>query len=151
MTPAWIAASLLTVLLVTPRAAGQTSTADTRPQQALEALERHWLAVEDDPSALETILADDFIHVLPMGFVTKREQIDFMRSHPAPKDGTAKRFENLRVRVYGTAGIATGAVIATRPDGTTQKTLFTDVFAFRDGRWQAVNAQELPAAGDVKR
>ena len=30
-----------------------------------------------------------------------------------------------------------------------RKTLFTDVFAYHDGKWQAVNAQELPAAEAV--
>ena len=131
-------------LLVLAPPARQPATPGTDQQRALEALEQRWLGVEDDPSALESILADDFIHVLPMGFVTKREQIDYMRAHPAPKDGTTRRFDDLRVRVYGIAGVATGIVVATAPDGKTDRTAFTDVFAFRDGRWQAVNAQELP-------
>jgi hypothetical protein len=118
-----------------------------RPEQAVEALERRWLAAENDPDALEPILADDFVHVLPAGFVTKREQLDFMRSHPAPVDGTTHRFEDLRVRVYGAAAVATGIVVATSPDGTVRRTAFTDVFAYRRGTWQAVNAQELPLAG----
>lgn len=152
MRGALIAAGVLSALLLVPLVSfSQTSTTDARQRDALEALERRWLAAENDPSALEAILADDFIHVLRMGFVSKREQIDFMRSHPAPADGTTRRFDDLRVRVYGTAGIVTGAVIATRPDGKSEKTLFTDVFAFRDGRWQAVNAQELPAAAPARR
>jgi hypothetical protein len=150
MTRAPIAAGLVSALLLAPLAAMQTPTADTRQQQALKALEQRWLASERDPSALETILADDFIHVLPTGFVTKREQIDFMRSHPAPQDGTTRRFDDLRVRIYGDAGVVTGAVIATRPDGQAEKTLFTDVFALRHGRWQAVNAQELSAGAATR-
>jgi hypothetical protein len=133
----------LALLVLAPQAR-QPATPGTDQHRALEALEQRWLGVEDDPSALESILADDFIHVLPMGFVTKREQIDYMRAHPAPKDGTTRRFDDLRVRVYGIAGVATGIVVATAPDGKTDRTAFTDVFAFRDGRWQAVNAQELP-------
>jgi hypothetical protein len=34
-------------------------------------------------------------------------------------------------------------VIETTEHGE-RKTLFTDVFAYRDGKWQAVSAQELP-------
>jgi Domain of unknown function (DUF4440) len=113
-------------------------------QQAVEALERHWLAVEHDPAALDDILADDFVHVLPQGIVTKAEQLAFMRAHPAPPDGATRRFDDLRVRVYGTAAVATGIVVATMPDGRTQRTAFTDVFAYRGGRWRAVNAQETP-------
>jgi hypothetical protein len=44
------------------------------------------------------------------------------------------------VRVYGEAGIVNGVVIETTDHGE-RKTLFTDVFAYRDGKWQA---QELP-------
>lgn len=128
----------------------QSSTPPQRPdpdaskRQAVEALERHWLEVENNPTALDEILADDFLHVLPIGVITKREQLDFMRSHPAPKAPAMKRFDDLRVRVFGTAAVATGIVVATTPDGTTQKTVFTDVFAYRNGKWHAVNAQETP-------
>lgn len=108
----------------------------------VEALEQHWLASENDPSALDEILADDFLHVLPQGIVTKDEQLRYMRAHPALKDGTTRRFDDLRVRLFGSAAIATGIVIATTPDRKTQRTAFTDVFAYRAGRWRAVNAQE---------
>ena len=137
-------AALAFLVLVPSGAARQSVKSVASQQKALEALEQRWLAAEDDLSALETILADDFVHVLPMGFVSKREQIDFMRSHPTPKDGTTRRFDDLRVRVFGIAGVVTGIVVATAPDGKTQRTAFTDVFAHRNGRWQAVNAQELP-------
>src|SRR5215831_12596723 len=116
-------------LLVLAPQARQPVTPGTGQQRALEALEQRWLGVEDDPSALESILADDFIHVLPSGFVTKREQLDFMRAHPAPNDGIVRRFEDLRVRVYGTAAVATGIVAAAAPDGTVHRTRFSDVFA----------------------
>ena len=47
------------------------------------------------------------------------------------------------MRIYGTAGIVNGMVVATDKSGiVVKKTIFTDVFAYRDGRWQAVNAQE---------
>ena len=56
-----------------------------------------------------------------------------------------KHFEDMHVRVYGTVGIVNGIVVETGAGGI-RKTLFTDVFAYRDGKWQAVSAQELPAA-----
>jgi len=136
--------SLTLALVLLQSSSAQRGTAAA--QQALVELENRWLASEDDPSALEAILADDFVHVLPTGFVSKREQIDFMRQHPAPAADrpAAKRFDDLRVRVFGAAGVATGIVVATMPDGKIRKTVFTDVFAYRNGRWQAVNAQETP-------
>jgi hypothetical protein len=61
--------------LLSARATG----ADHNDEQALRQLEEKWLAAQDDPGTLESILADDFIHVLSVGFVTKEEQLDYMR------------------------------------------------------------------------
>jgi Domain of unknown function (DUF4440) len=113
-------------------------------QAGPEKLEQHWLESEADPDALQSILADDFVHVLPFGFVSKDQQIGYIRSHPAPERGTSKHFQDLRIRLYGNTGIANGIVVATNAGGKVQKTIFTDVFVYRNGKWQAVNAQELP-------
>jgi len=122
-----------------------------KSKQELLDLENHWLQVEDDPAALESILAADFLHVVPDGLISKDEQLSFMRRQPGREQGP-KHFENLHVRIYGNVGIVNGAVVVTGRGGAeknsegAQKTLFTDVFAYRDGKWQAVNAQELPVA-----
>ena len=108
-------------------------------------LENQWLAGEGDPAVLQSILADDFVHVLPMGLVTKQEQIDYVRGHPA-SHGELKHFEDLRVRIFSDVAVANGTVVASSRDGKIVKTLFTDVFAYRNGKWQAVNAQETPLA-----
>ena len=112
----------------------------------LVALENHWLEVEGDPSALDSILASDFLHVVPAGIITKSEQIEFMRKHPSPVQSSPKKyFENMHVRVYGNVGVVNGVVVESEA-GAIKKTLFTDVFVYRAGKWQAINAQELPAA-----
>jgi hypothetical protein len=95
--------------------------------------------------ALDDIFAPDFLHVVPAGIITKDQHLEFLREHAAPKQQSKKRFEDLHVRVYGEVGVVNGAVIATT-NGAERKTLFTDVFAYRDGKWQAVTAQELPVA-----
>ena len=120
-----------------------SARADNKRQHDLMQLEKKWLDAEDDPGILESILADDFIHVLPAGFVTKKEQLEYLRHYPAAHRDL-KHFEDLRVRIFGTAAVVNGVVVATSADGKTRKTLFTDVFALRSGKWQAVNAQELP-------
>ena len=119
---------------------------DEDSKQQLLALENRWLQVEDDPVALESILAPDFLHVVPGEIITKEQQLQFLRQHPAAGQRPEKHFEDLHVRVYGEAGIVNGAVIQTTQNGK-RKTLFTDVFARRDGKWQAVSAQELPVTG----
>ena len=113
-------------------------------KQELIELENHWLQVENDAAALESILAEDFLHVVPVGIITKEEELSFMRKHPAPEQRAERHFEDMHVRVYGSVGIVNGVVVEV---GTARrKTLFTDVFTHRNGKWQAVNAQELPAA-----
>jgi len=56
-----------------------------KSKQELLDLENHWLQVESDPNALESILAPGFLHVVPIGIITKEEQLSFMRKHPAPE------------------------------------------------------------------
>lgn len=116
-----------------------------KAKQELLALENHWLEVENDPNALDSILAPDFLHVVPAGIITKSEQIDFMRKHSSPVRSPEKHFEDMHVRIYGNVGVVNGVVVLSEA-GAVHKTLFTDVFAYRAGKWQAINAQELPAA-----
>jgi hypothetical protein len=143
----WLLVLAFAMFLCARPTLGQTKAgadADQKSKQQLLDLENHWLQVEHDPDALETILAPDFLHVAPAGIITREEQIDFMRKHQAPPAKPEEHFEDMHVRVYGTVGIVNGVVVAKTAEGT-RRTLFTDVFAYRDGKWQAINAQELPA------
>ncbi len=109
-------------------------------------VEQDWIAHEWDPTPLEHILAPDFVHVLGSGqFITKVQHIGYVAAHP-PRAGFHARFERLDVRVVDGVAIATG-IVASR-DSTAapsdRRFVFTDIFACRDGRWQAVGAQETP-------
>ena len=139
----WLCASFLT--LVSCQHSPETKSAEESKQELLS-LEERWLEVEDDPVALEDILALDFLHVVPGEIITREQHLQFLREHPAHEQRPEKRFEDLHVRVFGQAGIVNGAVIETT-DHRERKTLFTDVFAYRDGKGQAVSTQELPVAG----
>ena len=133
--------------LVFARSGKSSVNSPSAAQQMVTQLEQKWLQNEDNPAALNSILADDFVHVLPNGFISKQQHIGFVQAHPQQKL-LKRHFEQLRVRIYGNVAIANG-IVAEMPaksakDGPALKTLFTDVFAFRNGRWQAVNAQETP-------
>ena len=133
------------VLMLTMLGNAQNSpTPDgVRAKRQLLTLEQKWLQAEDDPATQEHILADDFVHVLPSGMISKEDQIDFVRSRKQHPDKLQRHFEQLRVRIYGTAAVVNGIVMAMDKPGTVvRKTVFTDVFAYRNGRWQAVNSQE---------
>jgi ketosteroid isomerase-like protein len=132
----------LAVLIPTSVSLGTQSQSQGREQEVKD-LEQRWLENEDRPDVLESILADDFVHVLPSGFISKADHIGYLRQHPNYLSGK-KHFEELRVRVYGDVAIATGIVNSVREQGSKPKrTAFTDVFVRRDGKWLAVNAQEL--------
>jgi hypothetical protein len=124
-------------------AAGDETRNSDRDRDALVALENEWLKNEHNPTALEHILASDFLHPVVTGDVlTKAQHIQFSSRH-LPPPGLTNHFEGLRVRVYGDIGIVNGLVVTTNKDGNAiRRTVFTDVFTYRDGRWQAVNAQE---------
>jgi hypothetical protein len=124
------------------------SDADQARAAVLQVEER-WLANENNPAVLETILADNFIHVLPQGFISKEQHIAFVRDHPSPPLKT-HRFEKLEVRVYGNVAIANGIVLAVPVNGAARRTYFTDVFVLRGGHWPAVNAQESEASDSRK-
>lgn len=140
----WIIFLMLFVLIAALSAVAQTKRRTPESdRQALIKLENEWLANEHDATSLEKILADDFVHPVPTGDVLTRSQhIYYSTKHPSPA-GQKSHFENLTVRIYGDAGIANGLVVTTDNDGKEiKRTIFTDVFAFRNGSWQAVNAQE---------
>lgn len=121
--------------------------AEGQPQvmeQEVKAVEQRWLDNENRPEVLQSILADDFVHVLPSGFIGKSDQLGYLRKHPDAFRGT-RRFEELRVRIYAEVAVATGIVSTVRSaNGKPARTAFTDVFVRRAGQWLAVNAQELP-------
>jgi hypothetical protein len=137
-----IGCALLPLALLSCDVSREPKSAEKSKQELL-ALENRWLQVEDDPVALEEILAPDFLHVVPGAIITKDQHLQFLREHRAGGQRPEKRFGDLHVRVYGEAGIVNGIVIE-RNDHGERKTLFTDVFAYRDGKWHAVSAQELP-------
>ena len=142
-----VTGSLLLLLVCLSCHVARVPKSDESSKQELLALERHWLQSQSDPAALEDILAPDFLHVVSGSIITKDQQLRFLREHPANDQHGNKHFEDLHVRVYGNAGIVNGAVIAKTAHGE-RKTLFTDVFVYRRGKWQAISAQELPVTTD---
>jgi Domain of unknown function (DUF4440) len=140
---AHICSVCIVLTFVSRAAAGDEIRTSDRDRNALLALENQWLKNEHNAAALEYILASDFLHPVVTGDVlTKAQHIEFSSRHLPPPNLT-NHFEGLQVRVYGDVGIVNGLVVTTNNDGhTVHKTVFTDVFVYREGRWQAVNAQE---------
>ena len=125
----------------TPSHAPQRNT--ERDRQALVELENEWLKGEHDAAVLERILAPDFVHPVPTGdFLTRAQHIYYSTKYLPPAN-LKNRFESLNVRLYGDVGVVNGIVATSDEHGReVDRTIFTDVFAYRGGRWQAINGQE---------
>ena len=108
--------------------------------------ERQWAesVATGDTSAIERILADDFIGVDPKGrLYTKRQMIDDTRN--APKYFVSNRLNDVKVRFYGNTAIAQGSETWEKRSGERGRFVWTDTWLQRNGRWQIVAAEDLIA------
>ena len=108
--------------------------------------ERQWAesVATGDTSAIERILADDFIGVDPKGrLYTKQEMIDETRN--APKYFVSNRLNEVKVRFYGSTAIVQGSETWEKRSGERGRFVWTDTWLRRNGRWQIVAAEDLIA------
>lgn len=123
----------------------------TDPVKVFTKIEEDWNTAiyNKDVKALDALFATDYKAIDPYGKVTDRKQdLDFVNSgkekYLAPlgiKDVTA--------RVYGNIAVVNGTVsLKATMEGKdiSGNYLFTDVFVYRDGRWQCVNTQGVKIA-----
>ena len=120
--------------------------------EQLKKLEEEWAnaLIKRDTVTLNRILADDYFIIDPDGETSdKAGSIRSIESGELAIE--AIKFEDLKVRVYGTYAIVTGGEVITMRGDNSQEMKsgfrFTDVFALRRGRWQAVSSQLTPADG----
>lgn len=132
--------------------------ASERNAASLVALEQQWLTAlqRRDVAALARILGREFIDSDYLGDAIPRAQYLDYFAHAAQRQGPAPRqaFEDVRVRFIagGEVAIVTGVVVtrqAAKPGAASSSqspelrhSRFTDVFVWRQGRWQAVSGQE---------
>ena len=116
------------------------SSADDR--HAIIALENQWIDAKDE-ATLDRVLAEDFVHPVYTGdIINKARNIEWLVKHPRPANRHA-RIARMDVRLFGDVAQAFGTVSVSDDSGKeVSRNVFTDVFVYRDGRWQAVSAQE---------
>jgi len=108
--------------------------------------ERQWAesVATGDTSAIDRILADDFIGVDPKGrLYAKPQMIDETRN--APKYFVSNRLNDVKVRFYGNTAIAQGSETWEKRSGERGRFVWTDTWLQRNGRWQIVAAEDLIA------
>ena len=134
--------SMAFLLLIVPQTIFPAGKKSDDKQQIIR-LEMKWLSSLHSKAGLDTILAPEFIHPIPQGiFLTKDEHINWAINHP-DLSRNVQKFDTLFVRIYNNIGIASGIVATYDHKGKiVRKSIFTDVFVKKSGKWHAVNAQE---------
>ena len=149
----FIAVAVLTTL---PALAGPPTS--QRTAASLMSTEQQWLTAlnRHDVKALARILGREFIDSDFQGDAITRAQYLGYFAHPVvePSPPIRQRFDDVKVRFVagGDVAIVTGVVVTqTAAAGTARPSSgpdavrhsrFTDVFVWRDSRWQAVTGQE---------
>jgi ketosteroid isomerase-like protein len=138
----------LWLLLLCPLAAAvPCSPTQQKDGNALIQIEQNWArALEHrDAVALGCILADEFEDAGPDGQLTSRATTLAKAANHPPVHHV---LSDLRAHVDGNFGYIRGLAAAMDAQGKTVLTVrFTDVYAYRDGRWQCVAGHESIVSG----
>lgn len=113
-------------------------------EQAIQELEMKWLdaLVRRDQAAVAGILAPEFHDTTMTGEVHDREQALAAVLNPIRPDLT-RSFGRLEVQPYeGKFAVVRGIMLVSGKGIPQARVAFTDVFVLREGKWQAVAAQE---------
>lgn len=119
-------------------------------------VEHEWLnALQSaDVKTLQRILAAEFVDNYYLGQeVTRGEYLAYVAHRGVPPPAISQLFEDTKVRFVanGNVAIVTGVVVTqsaarsiapSLSEKSASHSRFTDVFVWRDDRWQAVTAQE---------
>ena len=108
--------------------------------------ERQWAesVATGDTSAIERMLADDFVGVDPKGVLYNKQQM-VADTRDAPKHYVSNRLNAVKVRFYGDTAIAQGSETWEKRNGERGRFVWTDTWIRRNGRWQIVAAEDLIA------
>jgi hypothetical protein len=113
-----------------------------RDASALLQIERTWAKALDakDADAIGCILADEYEDADIHGALHNRGET---LANIAQRDAPHNELSDMNPHVQGEAGYLRGVNTVTDAKGKPlAKVLFTDIFVYRDGRWQAVAGQE---------
>ena len=135
---------LLAVLLAPASSALVADSPKDQPQTeaALIELEHNWAAAlsRKEAAPVACMVADEFEDVDVDGSLHTRSQT--LEHIPHRKPGT-NHLTEMRAHVEGNSGFTRGlATLVDAAGKVVARVRFTDVFTYRDGRWQALAGQE---------
>ena len=134
--------SVFLFLLLCSLAHAVCPTGQPKDQATLVQVEHVWLqaAEQHDVAALGCILADEFEEADFAGSLIDRPAMLASAPHPSTAHS---ELSDLHAHVYGDFAYVRGLGVTRRDDGKPPvKNRFTDIFVYRDGRWQCVAGHE---------
>ena len=140
-------ACVLSPLLAQKKAKTKTEpplVAATSPEDAVKKLEQRWLdaLIARDQATVADILAPEFQDTMIDGKIHNREQA-LAAVLDTTRPALTRFFGRLEVKVYdGRFAVAHGLTVVNGEKIHEAHIVFTDVFVLRNGKWQAVAAQE---------
>ena len=143
---------LLAIAMLSAMGFGANSPCNTAQQDkttgTLIMVEMRWVVAlnNKDASLLGCLLAFEFGDSGVNGqFRDRKTVLAELPQHP----NVNQHFRELKAELAGNTGLVRGVNHVVLPDGQVADVRFTDTFAYRDGVWQAVAAQETLVRADV--
>ena len=111
--------------------------------------ERQWAesVASGDTSAIERILADDFVGVSPEGTLYDKKKM-VAHTRTAPETFVSNHINEVKVRFYGDTAAAQGNESWEQRKGEPRygRFVWTDTWIRHNGQWQIVAAEDLTVA-----
>ena len=131
------------LLLCSLAHAADCPSGQAKDQATLIQIEHTWLRADEqhDTAMLSCILADEFEEADFEGSLIDRQT---MLAHTAKPGKSNVHFEltDLQAHIYGDTAYVRGIGVGTDNGRVTARNRFTDIFVYRDGRWQCVAGHE---------
>ena len=134
-----------------PEAQDKERTVSARPSDAkseayMRKAEEDWanLAVKAHPGLMDRILADDYVGVSSENVVVNKDS--YLKAAATEKytgKFVSSTLDYVNYRHFGDTVLAQGAESVKRTDGSPDlRLIWTDVWMWRDGKWQVVASQD---------
>ncbi len=133
---------LTAILFCTLACVAECPKNQAKTEATLEEVEKTWAVAlaQHDAGTVACMLADEFEEADVDGALHTRAQV--LEHIPQRKPGS-NHLVDMRAHVEGNFGYARGLNEVIDPGGNIRaRVRFTDVFTYRDGRWQAILAHE---------
>jgi ketosteroid isomerase-like protein len=138
---------LATVVFAASAFAADCPKSQPKTEAALMQAEQNWAAAlnRKDADAVACLLAEEFEDADIDGSLHTRAQT---LEHIPNKKPDTNQLSEMRAHVDGSLGFTRGLATLLDPSGkVVARVRFTDVFTYRDGRWQALAGQESLLVG----